>query len=62
MLSYEVARRTREIGIRMALGALRSDLMRLVVWQGVAIVFAGTCVGLTAAKSPLAERQYYRDW
>ena len=37
LLSYEVARRTRELGIRMALGAQRRDLMRLVVGQGVLV-------------------------
>ena len=49
LLSYEVTRRTREIGIRMALGARRSDLIRLVVWQGVALALAGTAAGVAAA-------------
>ena len=49
LLSYDVARRTREIGVRMALGAHRTDLIRLVVWQGVSLVLAGTLVGLAAA-------------
>jgi predicted permease len=49
LLSYEVTRRTREIGIRMALGARRADLIGLVVWQGVALAVGGTAVGLAAA-------------
>jgi ABC-type antimicrobial peptide transport system permease subunit len=49
LLSYEVSRRTREIGIRMALGARRFDLVRLVVWQGVALALVGTAIGVAAA-------------
>jgi predicted permease len=49
LLSYEVARRTRELGIRMALGAQRRDLMRLVVGQGIALVLAGIAIGVGAA-------------
>jgi ABC-type antimicrobial peptide transport system permease subunit len=49
LLSYEVTRRTREIGIRMALGARRADLIRMVVWQGIALALVGTAVGLGAA-------------
>ena len=49
LLSYEVTRRTREIGIRVALGAQRGDLIRMVVWQGIALSVAGTVVGLVAA-------------
>jgi predicted permease len=49
LLSYEVTRRTREIGIRMALGARRADLIRMVVWQGIALACVGTTVGLAAA-------------
>jgi ABC-type antimicrobial peptide transport system permease subunit len=49
LLSYEVTRRTREIGIRMALGARRGDLIRLVVARGVALVVAGVAVGIGGA-------------
>ena len=49
LLSYEVTRRTREIGIRMALGARRADLIRLIVWQGVALALAGSVAGVAAA-------------
>ena len=49
LLSYEVTRRTREIGIRMALGARRGDLIQLVVSRGVALVVAGIAVGIVGA-------------
>jgi predicted permease len=49
LLSYEVARRTRELGIRMALGAQRSDLMRLVVRQGLVLALVGSAAGIGAA-------------
>ena len=39
----------RSIGIRVALGAQRTDLIRMVVWQGIALSSAGTVVGLVAA-------------
>jgi predicted permease len=49
LLSYEVTRRTREIGIRMALGAQRADLMRMVVVQGIALACTGVAIGVATA-------------
>ena len=49
LLSYEVARRTRELGIRLALGAQRRDLLRLVVGQGILLVLIGASIGIAAA-------------
>jgi predicted permease len=49
LLSYEVARRTREIGIRMALGANRNHVVRLVVNQGLAMALVGAVVGVAGA-------------
>jgi predicted permease len=49
LLSYEVARRTHELGIRMALGAQRRDLLRLVVGQGILLVLIGAAIGIAAA-------------
>ncbi len=49
LLSYEVARRTRELGIRMALGAERRDLLRLVVGQGILLVLIGAGIGIAGA-------------
>ena len=49
IMSYSVGRRTREIGIRMAIGAQHSDVMRLILNQGLLIAGAGLVVGLGAA-------------
>ena len=49
LLSYEVARRTRELGIRIALGAKRRELMRLVVRRGFLLALAGAVIGTGAA-------------
>jgi ABC-type antimicrobial peptide transport system permease subunit len=47
--AYAVARRTREIGIRMALGAQRSHVLWLVLREGIGIILAGTITGLVLA-------------
>jgi ABC-type antimicrobial peptide transport system permease subunit len=49
VLSYSVAQRSREIGVRTALGAKPVDIAGLVVKQALAITAAGAAVGLTAA-------------
>ena len=49
LLSYTVAQRRGEIGIRMALGARRGDILGLVVRQGAVLVAAGAVVGLAGA-------------
>jgi ABC-type antimicrobial peptide transport system permease subunit len=48
VLSYTVARRTREIGVRMSLGAQSRDVMELVLGAGLRRVLAGIAVGLGA--------------
>jgi predicted permease len=49
LLAYEVARRTREIGIRMALGAHSGNVFRLVIGQALALTLAGAVIGIGAA-------------
>jgi ABC-type antimicrobial peptide transport system permease subunit len=49
LLSYEVGRRTRELGIRVALGAHHRDLSRLVIGQGILLALIGAAIGIAAA-------------
>jgi len=49
VMSYSVAQRTREIGIRIALGARRTDVLQMTVAQGLKLVGAGMMIGLVAA-------------
>jgi putative ABC transport system permease protein len=49
LMSYTVTRRTREIGIRVALGAQRNDVLRMFLRQGLLLACAGIAVGLPAS-------------
>ena len=49
VISYSVNRRTREIGVRVALGARPSDVLRMVIRQGVILIATGAAIGLAAA-------------
>jgi len=61
VISYSVAERTREIGIRAALGARPRDIVRLVIGGGLAVVCAGLAAGLALAiaASRLLESSLY---
>ena len=49
VMAYLVNQGTREIGIRMALGATQREILRLVVFQGMALAISGVAIGLAAA-------------
>jgi putative ABC transport system permease protein len=49
LIAYSVAQRTHEIGVRMALGAAQSDVVRMVVGQGVSLAAIGIVIGLGGA-------------
>ena len=49
VMSFSVAERTQEIGIRIAIGGQRADILKLIVGQGAVLVFIGVAVGFFAA-------------
>jgi len=63
VLAYSVAQRTNEMGIRMALGAQASNVLRLVVWQGMRLVLLGLLLGIVTGYGlkRLLESQYFGE-
>jgi predicted permease len=49
VMAYGVALRTHEIGIRMALGAQRKDVLRMILWHGIRLAATGVVIGVIAA-------------
>jgi putative ABC transport system permease protein len=49
LISYSVGQRRHEIGIRMAMGAGRKEVLRMVLWQGFKMAAIGTAIGLVMA-------------
>jgi ABC-type antimicrobial peptide transport system permease subunit len=61
VISFTVGQRTRELGVRMSMGARGGDVLRLVLRQGLAVIGAGTAVGLAGALAvtPLLRSSLY---
>ena len=61
VIAYSASQRTREVGIRVALGAAQGDVVKMVVRQGMILVIVGTVIGLglaAAATRPLGSLLY----
>jgi ABC-type antimicrobial peptide transport system permease subunit len=50
-MAYAVALQTHEIGIRMAIGAQREDVLRMILKKGLTLIFAGTVAGVAVSSA-----------
>ena len=48
-MAYSVSRRTREIGVRIALGAVTGDVLKMILGQGLRTIFIGVAIGFAGA-------------
>jgi ABC-type antimicrobial peptide transport system permease subunit len=62
VMSYAVSQSTRELGLRMALGADASNLLRLVMWRGLALTAGGAVLGATVALGLTRGRSGRLSW
>ena len=53
VVAYSVSRRTREFGLRIALGATHADVLRTVIREGIALALIGIAIGIAAAPAAL---------
>ena len=56
VMAYSVSRRTREIGVRVALGAGTGDVLRMILGQGLRTIFIGVAIGIAGVAGPDAHR------
>ena len=62
VMAYSVNRRTREIGVRVALGTGSGDVLRMILGQGLRTTFGGVAIGIAGSLAPDADRAVAALW